>query len=86
MPAAASSASSSEIVQMLDHCIPANNYTERLDLILYCIDHYHLLMESQMLAFSVICVFRLIIDVCEDEEHCDLLTSFVDLVDEGIRS
>ena len=78
--------SSSEIVQMLDGCIPANNYTERLDLILYCIDHYNLLMESQMLAFSVICVFRLIIDVCEDEDHSDLLTSFVDLVEEGIRS
>ena len=71
---------------MLDECIPVNNYTERLELILYCIDNYDFLMESEMLPVSIICVFRLIIDVCEDEDHCDLLTSFVDLVEKGMRS
>lgn len=76
----------SEIVRMLDDCIPANNYVERLELILYCIDHYDLLMESGMLSLSIICVFRLIIDVCEDNDHCELLTSFVELLEEGARS
>ena len=76
----------SEFTQMLDECIPEHNYMERLDLILYSIDHYDLLMESEMLAVAVICVFRLVIDVCENEAHRDLLTSFVELVEEGARS
>jgi hypothetical protein len=80
------SAVASEIVQMLDDCIPANNCVERLELILYCIDHYDLLMESKMLSLSIICVFRLIVDVCEDEDHCELLTSFADLLEEGMGS
>jgi hypothetical protein len=86
MSASASSASVVEIAQMLDECIPANNYTERLELILYCVDNYDLLLESEMLTMAVICVFRLIIDVCDNEDHCELLTSFVELLEEGMRS
>jgi len=66
-----------EMYQMLDDCIPANNYTERMEFILFCMDHSNLLIESETLLQSVLFTFRRVKETCSYKSHRTLLSSFI---------
>jgi hypothetical protein len=66
-----------EMYQMLDDCVDPQNYTERMEFILFCMDHSNLLVESETLLQFILFTFRRVKETCRHKSHRALLSSFI---------